>query len=78
MALLRAAWRARVSSALGQCLSGAGFFELRLSLPPGRFGRFHARFGLGNRAGIEQLRIAGLDHREQRFAGHDRDRPGRG
>jgi hypothetical protein len=32
---------------------------------------FYAGFGLGNTAGVEQFWIAGLDHREECFAGLD-------
>jgi hypothetical protein len=40
-------------------------------LTQGGFGRFDAGFRLGHGAGIEQLGVAGLDHRQQSFAGDD-------
>ena len=55
----------------GISLRGPHFFQLRLDLAQRGLGAFHAGFRLGDAPGIEQLGVARLDHREQRFAGFD-------
>jgi hypothetical protein len=52
-----------------ECLVGAGFFELRFGAAERRFGGFDAGFGLGDRADVEQVGVARLDHGDERFAG---------
>ena len=63
--------RSRVNSASAYAWCGSRLFQHRLDLSQRRLGRFHAGLGLRDASRVEQLRIARLDHREQRLAGFD-------